>query len=70
MLGGQIPLRNCDEAGKPRLGSQEVIDVRIESAFVAAIAYGEELAVLIEQKAEFHRCEHGFGEVGYRSEAI
>ena len=70
MLGGQIALGDGDEAGEPRFRSQEVVEIGIETAIAVAIADGKELAVGIEQEAEFHVIEHGFGEIGHRRKAM
>ena len=55
VLGGHIALGDGDEARQPRFGRQQVVEIGIETAVAAAIADGKELAVGIEQKAEFHR---------------
>ena len=70
MLGGQIALGDGDEAREPRLRSQEIVEIGIEAAVAAAVADGKELAVGIEQKAEFHAIEHGLGEIGDRRETM
>ena len=70
MLGGQIALGDGYEARKPRFRSQEVVEIGIETAIAVAVADREELAVGVEQEAEFHVVEHGFGEIGHRRKAI
>ena len=67
MLRRDIALGDREKTGEPRLGSQEIVTVLIENAFVDEISDRQQLPVGIEQKAELrckrHRprlaCENG-----------
>ena len=68
--GGDIPFRNCDEARKPRLGSEQIVIIGIEIAIRAAVADGEQLAVGIEQEGKIHGIEKAFCMVSDFGEAM
>ena len=58
MLCRDIAFGDREEARKPRLGSQEIVTVLIESAFVDEISDREQLSVGIDEEAELHRKRH------------
>ena len=58
MLRRDVALGDREEAGEPRLGSQEIVTVLIERAFVDEISDRQQLAVGVEQEAELHRQRH------------
>ena len=56
---GDFALGDCHETRKARLGGEQVVAARVENALRGPIADREELALWIEEKAEFHRAGHG-----------
>ena len=58
MLGGDVAFGDRKEAGEPRLGSQEIVAVRIERAFRREKSDRQQLAVAVEQETEVHRERH------------
>ena len=58
VLRGNVAFGNCKEAGQTRLGSQEIVTVLIERAFVEEISDRQQLPVVIEEETELHRERH------------
>ena len=58
MLCRNVPFGDREEAGEPRLGSQEIVTVVIERAFVDEISDRQQLPVVVEEKPELHRKRH------------
>ena len=54
-----VALGDRHEARQARLGSQQVITARVQSALGSAVADGEKPALCIEQETELHRLGHG-----------
>ena len=55
---GNVAFGDCKEAGQTRLGSQEIVAVLIERAFVREISDRQQLPVVIEEEIELHRKRH------------
>ena len=55
MAGRNVALGDRHEARQPRLGGEEIVAARVERALGDEIADREQLAVVVEQKAELHR---------------
>ena len=58
MLGGDVALGDRKKAGEPRLGSQQIVAIRIERAFRREKSDRQQLAAAVEQEAKFHRKRH------------
>ena len=58
MLRRDVAFGDREEAGEPRLGSQQIVTVLIENAFVDEISDRQQLPVGIEQEAELHSKRH------------
>ena len=58
MLRRDVAFGDCEEAGESRLGSQEIVTVAIERAFVDEISDRQQLPVVVEQETELHRKRH------------
>ncbi len=58
---GNVALRDCHEAGEPRLGGEKIVAAGVERAVGHPVSDREQLAVLIEQKPEVHGKRHRAG---------
>ena len=54
MLLPEIPLRNDDIAGQPRLGGQQIIKAGIHTTLADVVTDGEQIASGVVQQAEIH----------------
>ena len=54
VAGRNVALGDRHEAREPRLGGEEIVAARVERALGTEIADREQLAVVVEQKAEIH----------------
>ena len=61
VAGRNVALGDGDETRQPRFGGQQIVAVGVERALGHQIADREQLALAVEQKAEFHRQRHGPG---------
>ncbi len=55
---GDVTVGDRDEARQSRLGREQVVAVRIEAALEDTVANREQLAFMVEEKAEAHRSGH------------
>src|SRR6185312_16937003 len=59
VLGRDITLGDSNEAGKTRLGGQQIVERGIESRGTRIVPNGKEFAPLIEQQTEVHGQDEG-----------